>query len=154
MAWDRAADGSLVGRLFPPGSPQRLELLRAAWPLAVGAELARRTEVLALEQRTLRVRVPDARWRKVLHRMAPQILQKLRAVAAEAAPYRLGFQDGAPQALPESPFPGRPGGTAGPAPAPPAVEEEAAHIPDPELRRLFLESAGRYLSRSKEDDHA
>jgi hypothetical protein len=146
MALLRAADGSLVQRLFPAGSPQRLELLRAAWPLAVGADLARRTEVLALEQGTLRIRVPDARWRKVLHKMAPQILQRMREVAAEAAPYRLGFQDGGGKAAAAA-APPRPPRADGPSPrAPESVETEAGRIADPELRRLFIEAAGRYFS--------
>jgi hypothetical protein len=52
------------------GSPVRtLALLRAAWPKAVGPELARRTEVLTLEGGALRLRVPDAGWRRHLLQM-------------------------------------------------------------------------------------
>jgi hypothetical protein len=154
MALQRAADGSLVQRLFPAGSPQRLELMRAAWPLAVGADLARRTEVLALEQGTLRIRVPDARWRKVLHKMAPQILQRMRDVAAQAAPYRLGFQDGGGKVAPMTAPPTPPRPESRSAPAPESVQTEAGRIADPELRRLFIEAAGRYLARPKEKDDA
>jgi hypothetical protein len=153
MALEKPDVTGLAHRLFPPGSPQRLELLRAAWPLAVGPDLARRTEVLALEGRTLRVRVPDAGWRKVLHRLCPQILGKLAAVAGDAAPNRLGFQEEA-FAMRAGVNPARPPdlpradtGLAPPPAPPPSVAREAEAITDPELRRAFLEVAGRYLAR-------
>jgi hypothetical protein len=156
MALDKPDLQGLARRLFPPGSPQRLELVRAAWPLAVGADLARRTEVLAIEGRTLRVRVPDAGWRKVLHRMRGHILGRLADVAGSAAPDRLGFQE----ELPRAPVPAPPP----PAPAPrleppsPALAREAEAIADPDLRRAFLDAATRYLARgranSTENDHA
>jgi len=91
---DRVSGLSLAARLFG-SSPQRtLALLQAAWPMAVGPELARRTEVIGVERGTLRVRVPDAGWRKVLHRMQPQILGRLREIAGELAPRRMGFLEG------------------------------------------------------------
>ena len=149
----------LARRLCPPGSPQRLELVRAAWPLAVGQDLARRTEVLAIEGRTLRVRVPDASWRKVLHRLRGQILGQLAAVAGSAAPDRLGFQEGPPlrevTAAPDLALRAAPAAH-DPAP-PPALAREAEAIRDPDLRRAFLDVAARYLARaanSTENDHA
>ena len=151
----------LVRRLFPPGSRQSLELMRAAWPLAVGKDLARRTEVLAVEGRTLRVRVPDARWRKVLHRMRGDIVQKLRAVAGDDAPDRLGLQEdpaGALRAL--GPGDAREPLPAAPSPPPAAVAEAARAIGDGDLRRAFLDTAARYLGRAPrkadptENDHA
>src|ERR1043165_10002576 len=91
---ERISGRSLAARLFG-GSPARtLALLEAAWPLAVGPELARRTEVLGIEGGTLRIRVPDAGWRKVLHRMQPQILGHLREIAGDLAPKRMGFVEG------------------------------------------------------------
>lgn len=148
MALEKPASASLVKRLFPAGSPQRLELVRAAWPLAVGPDLARRTEVLALEGRTLRVRVPDAGWTRVLHRMRGQIMARLAAVAGGAAPDRLGFQEEAPGAR-KAPPPLRATEPPAPVPLPPAeVAREAEAIADPELRRAFLESAARYLARA------
>lgn len=160
MALEKPDLQDLARRLFPPGSPQRLELVRAAWPLAVGEDLARRTEVLALEGRTLRVRVPDASWRKVLHRLRGQILGQLAAVAGSAAPDRLGFQEGGFGEPP--PAPGLADDrTTPPAekPAPtPALLREAEAIADPELRRAFLEVACRYLARGRaiptENEHA
>jgi hypothetical protein len=139
----------LVRRLFPPGSRQSLELMRAAWPLAVGKDLARRTVVLAVEGRTLRVRVPDARWRKVLHRMRGDIVQKLRAVAGDAAPDRLGLQEEAPGTVRGAAPDEAPAAAQGaPAPPPRALAEAARAIDDEDLRRAFLETAARYLGRA------
>lgn len=121
-----------------------LALLRAAWGNAVGADLARRTRVVAVNGAVLRVQVPDARWRKVLHRLQGTILGRLERLVGPAAPRRIGFIE-AP--LPQDPGP--------PPPAEPAVQAPVAVIPgaeaieDPELRRLFLETASRYLARSR-----
>ena len=91
---ERISGRSLAARLFGASPARTLALIEAAWPLAVGPELARRTEVLGIEGGTLRVRVPDAGWRKVLHRMQPQILAHLREIAGDLAPKRMGFVDG------------------------------------------------------------
>jgi hypothetical protein len=141
---DRAVTRSLASRLFPAGSPQAIALLRATWFLVVGPELARRTEPISLEQGTLRVRVPDARWRKALHKMQGQILPRLREVAGELAPRRLGFLEGpVPETAEAARTPAKVEATAAPA----AVATAAEAIPDAELRALFLAAAARYLSR-------
>ena len=99
---DRISGRSLAARLFGASPARTLALLEAAWPLAVGPELARRTEVLGIEGGTLRVRVPDAGWRKVLHRMQPQILSHLREIAGDLAPKRMGFVEGGISNRPQS----------------------------------------------------
>ncbi len=149
MALDRVTTSGLAGRLFQPGSAQALAFLRAVWPGVVGPELARRTEILAIEGATLRLRVADARWRKALHRMQRDVLARLHQVAGSLAPRRLGFTEGgmpippvreseaasvapierAPRALPES------------------VAAAAEAIGDPELRAGFGRTAARYLDR-------
>jgi hypothetical protein len=101
MGLSRAGSSVSVARVFGRGTPAALALLKAAWPSAVGPELARRTEVLALEGSAMRVRIPDARWRKVLHRMQPEILERLRGVAGDLAPRRLGFSEGGPVSAPQ-----------------------------------------------------
>ena len=162
MQLQRAASRNLAHQIFGGNEKRVLALLRAAWPAAVGPELARRTEVVALEGRTLRIRVPDAGWRKVLHRMRADIVDRLGSVAGRLAPLRLGFME-APFA-PSAPHPGAPGST-DPAPAvrlgherppatvedslPPHLEVEAATIADPEIRARFLETARRYLHRTR-----
>jgi hypothetical protein len=140
---ERAAKEGLAARLFGSDPARALALLREAWPRAVGPELARRTEAVALDRGTLRVRVPDGRWRKVLHRMQPEILGRLRRIAGSVAPHRLGFVEGdvAEKALPES------APVARPVPLPPELAARIEAIPDPEIRARFAESAARYLGR-------
>lgn len=155
MALRRPFDVSLARRLFGAVPARTLALVRAAWPRAVGPDLARRTEVVALEGTTLRVRVPDARWRKELHRMQPDILGRLRETTGELAPRRLGFVEGpvvpavAPASFAEAPR------TATPDPAPPpAAVVAGAEALDADLRARFLEVAARYLDRAKGGTHA
>jgi hypothetical protein len=156
MALRRAADASLARRLFGAVPLRTLALVRAAWPRAVGQDLARRTELIALEAATLRVRVPDARWRKELHRMQPDILARLREIVGDLAPRRLGFLEG-PVAPASSREADRTGGRTGfsmPPEAPQEVVASAAVLDDAEMRRRFLEVAARYLERSKGGNHA
>ncbi|HVR71809.1 MAG TPA: DUF721 domain-containing protein [Vicinamibacteria bacterium] len=145
--FERANGSDLAARLFGRNASLTLELLRAAWPRAVGEDLARRTEVVAIEGATLRIRVPDARWRGVLHRMQPDILARLRDVAGTLAPRRLGFMEGGlPAPAPRRAAPRETGAPS--APCPPALAREAAAIADPEVRDRFLETAARYLART------
>jgi hypothetical protein len=109
---ERISGRSLAAQLFGASPARTLALLEAAWPLAVGPELAWRTEVLGIEGGTLRVRVPDARWRKVLHRMQPQILAHLRQIAGDLAPRRMGFVEGGLTNPPQSAAASRSGGAA------------------------------------------
>jgi len=145
-AMESTRDPDLAARLFGSRPEHTLALLRAAWPVAVGPDLARRTEVVALDRGIVRVKVPDLRWQRSLLRMRGDILSRLRAVAGGAAPRGLGFVVG-PVAGPPEPAPAP--GAVPPAPAPSAVAEAAAAIPDPELRALFLAAAARYLARFK-----
>jgi hypothetical protein len=171
---DRISGRTLAARLFGASPARTLALLQAAWPLAVGPELARRTEVIGIEKGTLRVRVPDASWRKVLHRIQPQILGRLREIAGDLAPRRMGFLDGGlstgmstgsdsgverrAAAVDAGGFQGGPRTPTSPgvsAPpeikdsTPPNIEAQAHEIPDPEIRMRFLETATRYLARAK-----
>jgi hypothetical protein len=148
MALHKAVTGGLAAQIFGSGPVPKLALVRAAWARVVGAGLAHRTEVLAIEGNTLRLRVPDARWRKVLHRMQGDLLRRLRELIGNLAPRRLGFTEGpvmpAPPEHPALPAPREA------VPAPQAVIDAAAAIADVELRARFLESAARYLSRSSD----
>lgn len=148
MALRKAISSDTAGDLFGP--ERALPLLRAAWPLAVGLRLAQRTEVLSLEGRTLIVRVPDGRWRKILHRLRREILQRLGEAAGPWAPRALGFAEApAPLALPieAADPPESPGKRV--AIVPPEVAKSAQAIADVEVRSLFLEAAGRYLARGR-----
>ena len=119
----------------------------AAWPLAVGPELSRRTEVLGIERGTLRIRVPDARWRTVLHGMQPEILQRLRQIAGSLAPWRIGFVEGGMKDAGPLAAPAESAGS--PAPLPAEVAGPAAAIADEEIRARFVETAARSLSRKR-----
>lgn len=147
MALTRAGATDTAARLFG-GAPERVRaLLRAAWPLAVGPELSRRTEVLGIERGTLRIRVPDARWRTVLHGMQPEILQRLRQIAGSLAPWRIGFVEGGMKDAGPLPMPAVTALV--PAPLSAEVAEPAAAIADEEIRRRFVETAARSLSRRR-----
>ncbi len=146
MGFARASTRSL--RLFPAGSPQVLALLRACWPKAVGPELARRTEVVGIDGQTLRIRVPEGAWRKSLHRMQRQVLAQLYALAGDRVPRRLGFVDGPLPAEPAERSPAPVGPSEPPPPPPPQLVSESQVIPDPEIRRMFLSTAARYLERT------
>jgi hypothetical protein len=144
MPLERPRDPTLAARLFGSSPERALALMRAAWPAAVGPELARRTELVALDAGVLRIRVPDATWRRGLLRMRGDILGRLRGVAGRAAPRSLGFVEG-PVSFPPAPAgPAAPRTVAGP---PRAVVEAAAAIADPEVRARFLAAAAGYLGR-------
>jgi hypothetical protein len=151
MGLERISRVDMAAALFGGGGPKTLALLKAAWPRAVGPALAGRTEPLALEGRTLRVRVPDQRWTRVLHRMQPQILARLAEVAGSLAPRRLGFMEG-PVTRPDAPAPPDPVPPRPAAGLAPSVAAGAAAIPDPEIRERFLETAARYLARAPQGD--
>jgi hypothetical protein len=141
---DRPRDPELACRLFGSDPLHALALMRAAWPAAVGPELARRTEVVAFDSGVLRVRVPDERWRRGLARMRGDILVRLRRIAGRLAPRSLGFVEGqvptAPLVVADEP-------TRAPLPPPAAVLRAAEAIADPALRARFLEAAAAYLTR-------
>jgi len=148
---ERADSRDLAQQIFGASRERRALLLAAAWPKAVGLELSRRTEVVALEGDVLRIRIPDAGWRRVLLRIRPEILSRLRALAGRLAPRGLSFVEGGGPGRPAEPGPGASPPSARatlPAPAPPErLLAEAERIADPELRAAFLASAGRYLQR-------
>jgi len=142
---ERPRSPDLAARLFGARPEATLALLRATWPTAVGDELARRSEVVAIDGGVLRVKVPDLRWQRTLLRMRGFILARLARVAGQAAPRRLGFVTGHVEDRGPTTAPDRP---AAPAPPPPATVAEAARaIPDPEIRAAFLAAAGAYLAR-------
>jgi hypothetical protein len=151
MAMERPRDPDLAARLFGSSPERALTLMRAAWPAAVGPELARRTELLALDSGVLRIRVPDATWRRGLWRMRGDILARLRSIAGQAAPRSLGFVEGAaaepPVVLAAAPaVPPAVASAAAPA-VPASVVLAANSIGDADLRARFLAAAGHYFGR-------
>jgi hypothetical protein len=144
---DRPRDPDLASRLFGDRPEHTLALLRAAWPAAVGPEVARRTEVVALDRGILRIKVPDARWQRTLLRLRWDILSRLRSVAGGTAPRGLGFVAGQ---VPEPPEPAPPPAPTPIPPPPPGLVEAARAIPDPDVRDRFLAAAARYLGRFRD----
>ncbi len=153
----RPSAPDLAAQLFGSSPERTLLLMRAAWPVAVGPELARRTEVVALDGNVLRVRVPDATWQRGLARMRGDIMQRLREIAGAAAPRSLGFVHGpvATSQAGEAPLRPRAQAEAGAPvlsrPAPAQVLAAAQAIPDAQLRERFLAAAARYLERFSPD---
>jgi len=125
-----------------------LLLVSAVWARSVGADLTRRTRPETLENGVLRVRVPDTRWRQVLHRMQPQLLAQLRSVLGELAPQRLSFVEGGLDGIEVTPPPPAPMAAAS-VTLPDSVAQAAAAIADPEVRAGFERSAARYLTRPR-----
>ncbi len=139
----------LALRLFGTKPEHALALMRAAWPAAVGAELARRTEVVAFERGVLRIRVPDGSWRANLFRMRGEIIGRLRKIVGAAAPRSLAFVEGTvagTTAAPSEPAP-EPAPVPASVPLPADLVAAAQSIGDRELRDRFLAVAGRYLTR-------
>jgi Dna[CI] antecedent, DciA len=138
----RSFPAAIASHLFAAAPERRLALLRAVWPVAVGRELARRSEVVAFAHGVVRIRVPDAAWRRVLLRMRSEILARLARLAGAAAPRRMAFVEGGVAPEPERAAPPAP-----PSPPPALVVAAAEAIPDRDLRAIFLETASRYLAR-------
>jgi hypothetical protein len=141
----RTTPYDLAADLFGATPARRLTLLKAAWPAAVGADLARRSEVVALDGDLLRVRVPDATWRRSLWRMRSDLLARLRQVAGAAAPHALGFAEGPVAASETGETP--PTAVCAAVPLSPALAAAADQIPDLDTRERFRKAARRYLGR-------
>jgi hypothetical protein len=147
----RSSDLRSAAGLFGSTVTARVALLRALWPLAVGRDIAQRSDVVAMAADVMHVRVADARWRQVLFRMRREILFKLRQAAGDLAPRRLGFLEGVARARPAPPTPvpaPDPFLERAPAPLPAAVAAAARAIDDPVLRERFEQAATRYLERA------
>jgi hypothetical protein len=141
-----AADSDIAGRLFGAAPSARFTLVHELWPTIVGPEIAQRTEVVALDERTLRVRVGDIAWMRTLHRMQREIIGRLSRRIGPLAPKRLGFVEGKLSESVVKPPERSPEKAAVP-PPPPHIAAAAEAIEDPELRQLFLNAAARYLDR-------
>jgi hypothetical protein len=141
----RSTSTDLAAELFRATPARRLILLKAAWPAAVGPELARRSEVVALDGDRARIRVPDGVWRRGLWRMRTDLVARLRRIAGSAAPWGLSFVEG--PVTPPAEAPGREEPPVQPVPLPPAVADAARLIPDDVTRQRFHDVVGRYLAR-------
>ncbi|MBN2370987.1 MAG: DUF721 domain-containing protein [Vicinamibacteria bacterium] len=144
-----ATDPGTAQQFFRLSRSAGYVLVRNLWPKVVGPEIARRTEVVALQERTLRVRVADQRWMRVLHRMQRVILGRLAQKLGAVAPNQIGFVEGPLSSPPEDVSVKSSVRLRDAAPPPERVIKAAESIEDAELRRLFIESAARYLGRRR-----
>jgi predicted nucleic acid-binding Zn ribbon protein len=122
----------------------------AAWPAAVGEEVARNAwPARVARDRTLYVHTSSSAWAFELGQLAAQILERLRSAIGRAAPASLRFAVGnIPQ--PDLAAAERVGPTA-PRPGPQeraAAAELTASLTNPELRDLVARAAAASLAKS------
>lgn len=116
------------------------ELVRAAWPAAVGKKLAVRTRAAVLKRDVLVVEVEDDLWRRNLGGLRHQILKNLAELLDEAAPREIEFRVAPPRRLPQ-----REHSLEGFSLTAPRVPDEADAIADPVLRRIYINSRRKAL---------
>ncbi len=126
---DRAA--RLIARLKLPGAPSPEELVRAAWPLAVGKLIARHTRAAGLQGGRLLVDVEDESWRRQLVPLEGQILKNLDEILGSKPVTSLEFRVRPPRRAPAR------------ATANTAAADEAEGIADPVLRGLYRRQRAR-----------
>jgi predicted nucleic acid-binding Zn ribbon protein len=107
------------------------ELVRAAWPQAVGPRIAAHTRPVALQDSRLVVEVGDLLWQSQLTTMSGQILAKLKEMAGAESVTSIEFRLGVPRRMPQRAGQAR------------ATRDEAEGIEDPIFRRLYRASKKR-----------
>jgi len=136
------------------GAALALAEITDAWPPAVGEAVARQAWPLRVgRDGTLHVATTSSTWAFELDRLAPEILERLRASLGDSAPPKLRFRPG------PVPEPGASGDAvrvaAEVAEATPAevaeAELAASPIEDPELRELVSRAVRASLARARSD---
>ena len=149
--------GEIDRELARSGSRDAIPLaaITAAWPVAVGAAVARQAWPLRLgRDGTLHVAVASSTWAHELDRLQDAILDGLRAQLADATPPAVRFAVGP---IPEPPTSIEDAATENDPPiaVPPEVESAAAaaasEIDDPELRELVARAARASLVKARSD---
>ena len=128
--------GRLLGRLkIPKSAATPEELVRTAWPSAVGKVIAAHTAAVALVRDQLIVEVEDAIWQRQLNTLRFQIINRLQEIAGVGTVCDIAFRPMIPRIRPQ--------------------RAEAAHstfdlsaddadrIVDPVLRRVYKTSRRR-----------
>lgn len=111
------------------------DLTAAAWPAAVGKQVAARTRVLRVEERRLVVAVEDVLYQRNLQSLTRQILANLRDLVGSAAPESIEFVLAPQRRSPQREFR-----------LEAASRDEADSIADPGLRRIYVNSRKRALA--------
>lgn len=113
------------------------DLARAVWPAAVGKTIASHTVRVKIVRTTLVVEMEDAMWQKQLYPLASQILQRLRTVTGSNDIQDIEFRAAIARRQPQR-AESREGGT-----VQPVHTDEADHIQDPVLKRVYRMSRKR-----------
>ena len=100
---------------------------RAAWPAAVGKQVARNSRVIGLVRDRLVIEVEDALFQRNLNSMRKPILRNLAEMLGEQAPKDLEFRIGVPRRPPQREEAPRQG-------------DEADRIADPYLAQIYRNS--------------
>lgn len=147
MALQRPEAPPFVREMLSADPKHLKAFVGAFWPHLVGVDVASRTRVLSAERSgTLVIEVPDAAWRRELHRLQVSLLIRLREVLGSAAPRRLGFME-ARNRRPRPKDPIDLAAVRSQVPAPtPLILQAAGAIPSTELRAAFIKTAATYLS--------
>ncbi len=114
------------------------ELVRAAWPHAVGKAIAAHTSNLRLVRTTLVVEVEDSIWQRQLHALTFQIVERLRKIIGNQDIQDVEFRIGVPRRQPQRAESLHWETTLSDDP-----EREAERIEDPVLRKLYRISRKR-----------
>ncbi len=127
--------GRLFGKMkLTAAVLSREEMMRAAWPAAVGKKIAAHTRAAVVAGSRLIVDVEDAVWQKHLWTLRGQILANLNLALGDGSVTALDFRLAVPR-------------------RPPQIEErvatshdESERIADPVLRRLYRNSRKKALA--------
>ena len=101
------------------------QMLRKAWPAAVGKKIATHTGNVRLVRQTLVVEVEDAVWQRQLHTLRGQILDRLWGIIGRDTVTDLEFRIQTPRMRPQSEEQFT------------LSADEAERIADPSLRRVY-----------------
>jgi hypothetical protein len=147
--------GEAEQQLALAGLPQagRLTEIARSWRAIVGDAIARSSSPRRFgRDGTLHVATVSATWAYELDRLAPDVLDRLRAALGADAPVALRF---APGPVPEPPAPEEPPGAVDVLPTSAVDRREAtelaAAISDSELRALVTRAVAASLARARAD---
>jgi hypothetical protein len=124
----------------------REQAVFAAWVAAVGGPIRKVTAPIRLERKTLIVAVPDATWRAQLMSMRGQALFKLNSLLGSPVVTTIEYVVN-PILIIREHEPTEEVKFIAPEKQVTALREQADQIPDPEIRRVFLNAAGKCLER-------
>ncbi|HKV38899.1 MAG TPA: DciA family protein [Blastocatellia bacterium] len=119
----------------------------AAWAAAAGLQVSHVTAAVRLDRQTLFVATTDKTWRIQLNRIKDQLMFKVNSLLGTRLITRIVFVVDDPAVTKAHPIEPTISFNAPDQQALP-LRENAALIPDPELRAVFLRAAGKCLERT------